>query len=429
MQKNNQTKFKETEIGFIPEEWDIFNIADAVEIIDGDRGNNYPNGSDFIKEGYSLFLNAKNVCGSNFNFSECQFINKSKDEELRKGKMQRGDFVLTTRGTVGNIAYYDNSVPFENMRINSGMVILRNGKDFNSEFLFQLLKSEIIGNQISELTTGSAQPQLPIRDLKYLKLIKPPLGEQEKIAQILVSFDEKIELNRKINANLKNITSSLFKRWFVDFEFPDKNGKSYKFNDGKMITSELGLIPDGWRVATLKEISRLMMGLSPKGESYNEVCNGTPLLNGASDFKGKKIIPKKYTSQPTRICKKGDLVLCIRATIGNLTFADNEYCLGRGVASLTPSQEIFREYIYFTINRALDGLKSKATGSVISGLSKPDIEELQILLPNESLISSFHNVVSGLLDYEIKNDEEIISLELIRDSFLPRLMSGKIRAK
>ena len=106
MQKNNQTKFKETEIGFIPEEWDIFNIADAVEIIDGDRGNNYPNGSDFIKEGYSLFLNAKNVCGSNFNFSECQFINKSKDEELRKGKTEyRADKDNIVHMAIGKVSF------------------------------------------------------------------------------------------------------------------------------------------------------------------------------------------------------------------------------------------------------------------------------------------------------------------------------------
>jgi len=130
--------------------------------------------------------------------------------------MQRGDFVLTTRGTVGNIAFYDKSIPFENMRINSGMVILRNGTDFDSKYLFQLLKSLVIKNQIIELTTGSAQPQLPIRDINFLKLVKPPLREQCRIAEILSSLDDKIELNRKINANLEKLASTLFKKWFVD---------------------------------------------------------------------------------------------------------------------------------------------------------------------------------------------------------------------
>jgi len=192
MVKNNQTKFKETEIGPIPEEWDVVELGQSVEIIDGDRGTNYPNGSDFSDCGYCLFLNTKNVSGDSFDFAECEFITKETDLILRKGKMQRDDFVLTTRGTVGNIAHYDSKVKFDNLRINSGMVILRN-INFDNHFLFQFLKSKIARNQFLELASGSAQPQLPIRDLKSLKLIQPSVKEQKNIAEILSSLDDKIE--------------------------------------------------------------------------------------------------------------------------------------------------------------------------------------------------------------------------------------------
>ena len=124
-----------------------------VEIIDGDRGKNYPNGEDFEQEKYCLFLNAKNVTTNGFDFNETMFINKEKDDVLRKGKLRRNDIVLTTRGTVGNVAYYSNDINYENIRINSGMVILRCGNNVFSKYLYYVLKSHYIQRQI---------PQLPI---------------------------------------------------------------------------------------------------------------------------------------------------------------------------------------------------------------------------------------------------------------------------
>ena len=176
-----ETKFKETEIGEIPEDWEAKTIEKvSVEIIDGDRGTNYPNGSDFSKTGYCLFLNTKNVPNNIFDFSECMFITKEKDDILRKGKLKREDIVLTTRGTVGNVALYDKNVSFENIRINSGMVLVRNlNKDFFTTFLFQQLKSQLFQNQVLSSFSGTAQPQLPIRDLKKIYLVIPPVPEQK----------------------------------------------------------------------------------------------------------------------------------------------------------------------------------------------------------------------------------------------------------
>ena len=112
-------------------EWIFKTFEEApFDIIDGDRGNNYPKQSDFYKQGYCLFINTKNVTDKGFNFNECKFITKEKDLSLRKGKLQREDIILTTRGTIGNIAYYNNKIPFENIRINSGMLILRANKEF-----------------------------------------------------------------------------------------------------------------------------------------------------------------------------------------------------------------------------------------------------------------------------------------------------------
>jgi len=123
-------------------EWRKYYFKDIFQIIDGDRGVNYPKQSDLYSEGFCLFLNTGNVTSSGFNFEKNQFITKEKDKMLRKGKLRRGDIVFTTRGTVGNVALYDDSIPYENIRINSGMVILRTNESVaNKEFIFQILKS------------------------------------------------------------------------------------------------------------------------------------------------------------------------------------------------------------------------------------------------------------------------------------------------
>ena len=145
-----------------------------VEIVDGDRGKNYPKKNDFSESGYCLFLNTGNVTSSGFDFSSCSFINAEKEASLRKGRAKVEDVVLTTRGTIGNTAYISGTVPYPVIRINSGMVLLRANRDFLApEFLCFFFRSRMFSKQIEALQSGSAQPQLPIRDLKKVKLPIP----------------------------------------------------------------------------------------------------------------------------------------------------------------------------------------------------------------------------------------------------------------
>ncbi len=160
----------------------------TIQIIDGDRGTSYPKKHDFSSGGYCVFLNAKNVTKSGFRFEQLEFISTEKDEELRSGKLVRGDIILTTRGTIGNVAIYDNNVPYEHLRINSGMVIFRNGIEFYKSYIVWLFQSRDISSQIRKLQTGSAQPQLPIKVMKELLLPIPSVAEQVEIVRLLNYF-------------------------------------------------------------------------------------------------------------------------------------------------------------------------------------------------------------------------------------------------
>ncbi|WP_346208054.1 restriction endonuclease subunit S [Caldifermentibacillus hisashii] len=274
-------------------------------------------------------------------------------------------------------------------------------------------------------TSGRQRAQVDVIKNSIIKL--PPIEEQRQIANILSSLDEKIEINNEINKKLEEMAQAIFKHWFVDFEFPNENGEPYKSSGGEMVESELGMIPKGWTITTLSKYGKLQMGLSPKSNTYNEEGIGIPLLNGAADFSGKLITPNKYTTDPKRICKENDLVFCIRATIGNITYADKQYCLGRGVASITPLHETYSEYIYYNLKRKMDELISKATGSVILGLSKPDINEMKMVVPNEGVLLNFHKIVSKFHKTTRNNDIQNLRLSNIRDTLLPKLMSGEIR--
>jgi restriction endonuclease S subunit len=162
-----------------------------LEIIDGDRGVNYPKATDFNEDGHCLFLNTKNVRPDGFDFESTMFITAEKDGQLRKGKLKRDDVVLTTRGTIGNIGLYSDNVPYEHIRINSGMLIFRlNKRALLPTYLFELLRSDIVKDQIRKQTTGAAQPQLPIKTLVNFVIPVPnSLDDQVSMVKKLRAFE------------------------------------------------------------------------------------------------------------------------------------------------------------------------------------------------------------------------------------------------
>lgn len=189
----------------LPEGWEYIRLGKAIEIIDGDRGTNYPKQEEFYGEGHCLFLNAGNVTKTGFDFSAVSFITEEKDKLLRKGKLKRGDVVLTTRGTVGNSAFYNDFVPFKHIRINSGMVILRDLGCVSPEYVYCLLNSSYMLKSMELYASGSAQPQLPIKDMRRIKVINPDDGTMR-------TFTEKVQKQYNLIALLVSKNQNLAKQ-------------------------------------------------------------------------------------------------------------------------------------------------------------------------------------------------------------------------
>lgn len=189
-------------------------MTSLCEIIDGDRGKNYPKADEFTEQGYCLFLNAKNVTSSGFCFDNCMYISKEKDEVLRNGKLQRGDVVLTTRGTLGNLAFYTEKIPYENMRINSGMVILRLKRDVIDEIFFIEQFKLQLADIKDKIASGSAQPQLPISTMNKINMLVPQIEKQREFSKFVRQVDKlKFEVQKSLDET-QILMDSLMQKYF-----------------------------------------------------------------------------------------------------------------------------------------------------------------------------------------------------------------------
>ena len=412
-------------------EWKFLTLKEAeLEFIDGDRGVNYPKKSELLPEGDCVFLNTGNVRQNSFDFSNLDFITKEKDNLLRNGKLQRDDIVLTTRGTVGNVALYSQEVPFSNIRINSGMVIIRVNKNFwHPYFIYLFFQSHLFKKQISRLISGSAQPQLPISILETVNIPQLTLDEQKEIIFNIKSIDQKIQINNQINQELEAMAKTLYDYWFVQFDFPDQNGKPYKSSGGKMVYNpELKReIPEGWGVEKLENIANITMGQSPKGTSYNEVGEGMLFFQGSTDFGWRFPVARQYTTEPSRIAEEDDILLSVRAPVGTLNIADTRCCIGRGLAAIN-SKVGANSYIFNVMQdfkKLFDMMNS--VGTTFGSITKDDLYSLKLIYPPNELLMKFDKSVNSF-DREVKNrSRQNQELSQLRDWLLPMLMNGQVK--
>jgi len=276
--------------------------------------------------------------------------------------------LITCRGaTCGTI---NVSQPFSWINGNA-MVIKPRNSNVDLNWLKHYLQS---GLDIKRAITGAAQPQITRQSLSLLKVSIPPLAEQQRIAAILDKAEE-IKLKREMAIEKLD---SLAQSMFVDM-----------FGDSH---SELKIYP----TVKLGEVCEIIMGQAPSGDSYNENNNGYPLIAGAGDFKNGVINAKKYTTAPTKLSKEDDIVMSIRASIGEKVWADKDFCLGRGVTALRPNKNLDRKYLWHALTEVEPELIRKGRGATFLQVSKDDIKDLVILLPPLNIQIEFANKIKKL---------------------------------
>lgn len=370
------------------------------------------------------------------NISTDLFISPERFNELNSkfGSPKIGDILITSVGTIG-VPYL---VDHENFYFKDGNLTWLSEFDerINNLYIYYWLTSRVGQNEIEKVTIGSTQKALTIVNLKSINIKVPPLKIQNKITEILSLIDNKLQINRESIANLEELSQTLFKRWFVDFEFPDEDGNPYHIHGGKMIQSELGEIPEGWSIGKIDQIGTITGGGTPSRKVAEYYTNKgiswiTPkdlsIDKSTFIYKGQNDITELGLKKGSaKLLPEHAVLFSSRAPIGYIAIAGRQVTTNQGFKSIVPDKGFGPYYIYFLLKHKLPSIEQAASGSTFKEISGKGLKNIITLLPNENLVRHFNEIVKVYFD-KIKNLElESLYLTELRDTLLPKLMSGEI---
>lgn len=314
----------------------------------------------------------------------------------------------------------------------------------DNDFIYYLSISPEFRNVAIKAMNGSSGRQRVQKDvLENSEFLLPPLDEQKAIAKILSDLDEKIETNNKINKKLEEMAQAIFKQWFIDFEFPNEDGKPYKSSGGEMSESEQGMIPKGWEYKKLDDVlNTIEAGNRPKGGAGN-LTEGIPSIGaeniiglGKYDYSKEKFVTEDYfNSMKKGIVQSKDVLLYKDgAQLGRKTmfmdgFPHEKCCINSHVFILRSNNSISQSYLYFWLDQdyMTQNIINLNANSAQPGINQIQVKSLNILVPTKEIIEKFELTVNSLLDKLFVNCKENTKLANIRDTLLPKLMSGEIR--
>lgn len=328
------SKWQETEIGILPKDWKIASVIELQDegillVEDGNHGNNRPRSYEFEQEGIS-FIRAADIMDEEVVFPQASRINNTAYERIRKGKSKAGDILLTHKGTVGRVAYVPKT--FQEKYVCSPQTTFYRSLDerkLNRRYLFFYLLSPLFQNQIG-IFQGETDmaPYVSLTNQRSLIICLPPKRDQEEISKTLWSIHKKISLLRKQNQTLEKIAQTLFKHWFIDFEFPNKAGKPYRSSGGGMVASEMGQVPEGWEVSEIGKMLKTLGGGTPSTKEPDYWVDGdiqwyspTDLTKNGDLFSlssEKKITPTGLKKSSAKLFPPYSLMMTSRATVGEI---------------------------------------------------------------------------------------------------------------
>ena len=337
--------------------------------------------------------------GKKYCFDADKKITKRGLKESSTKILTKGQIIISARGTVGVISMLGRDMAFNqsNYGIDAKKELTSNN------YLYYLLKDNVA--QFISNAYGAVFDTITKETFEQIKVSLPPLPEQIQIASILSSLDDKIDLLHRQNKTLEQLAETLFKQWFVE-EAEEK-----------------------WGVGTIEDEFDFVMGQSPLGATLNENKNGMIFYQGRTDFEFRFPTPRVYTTHPTRLAKKFDTLVSVRAPVGDMNIAIEDCCLGRGVAAFRYKHNTsFYTYTYYKMRSLMGQIKQfEDSGTVFGSIGKDDFRKLENFLPPENLIQQFQNKVKSFDDKIYSNTNQIMTLIQLRDTLLPKLMSGEVR--
>ena len=408
-------------------------LKDLVEINSENINKNY-------KERIINYLDTSNITKGKVD----NIVKLSLEDAPSRAKriVRKNDIIYST--VRPNLCHYGIlRAPLKNMIVSTGFAVLRCKNEVLPEYLYSYITLPIITKKLYAIaeTSTSAYPSIKKEDLEEIDIPLPSIEIQQKIARLLSDIERKIELNDRISSNLININKQIYKRWFVDFEFLNECGQPYKSSGGKMKDSELGQIPDGWKIIKLGDYLKVERGLSYKGKFLND--KGIPMINlgnimpnGVFRLEKNKYYSGKFKDNVTT--NVGEIV------VANTDMTQNRDIIGSPVIipSIYKSDKIiYSHHIYGIKNLKLPKLfvfytllterykrlvAGSATGTTVLALPKQILEDYKVVMPQSDCLEKFEIIANKIQEEKENIIKENIKLDRLREIILPKLMNGEI---
>ena len=337
--------------------------------------------------------------------------------------------LLPRKGTLDNIQYCD--VPF--WTVDTLYYTEVNTNLANPYYLYRYLSLL----DLSNLDSGTGVPSMTFDNYYGLKIFLPNIEKQTKIAQILQTLDKKIAINRQINQNLEAMAKQLYDYWFVQFDFPNEEGKPYKSSGGEMVWSEKLKrdIPASWETKAIEDIADVYNGATPS--TVNEQNYGGDIVwitpKDLSDQKQKFVYQGErnisqvgYNSCSTHLLPPNTILMSSRAPIGLLSIGKTELCTNQGFKSFVPKAENISTYLYYYLNIHIKQIEQLGTGTTFKEVSREDVLKFPILKPSDAILDLWKKQVSALNNKQFVIQKENEFLTKQRDELLPLLMNGQV---
>jgi type I restriction enzyme S subunit len=420
-------------------EWAVCRLADVCDSID------YGYTASAKQEPCGpKFLRITDIVSGNIDWDSVPYCS-IEESQHRKFLLHHGDIVVARTGATTGYSAYITDPP--DAVFASYLVRLRIGPKADARFIAYFLRSEGFWDYVrGVLGDKSAQPNASAKTLTQATLSLPPVEEQRAIAHILGSLDDKIELNRRMSRTLEGIAQAIFKSWFIDFD-PVKAkmdgrepyGLKPEIADlfpSRLVESELGPIPEGWQVVGLLDISNRISGGTPK-TSILEYWDGDIEWVSASDVSNhnrsyvvrtaRRITQLGLANSSATIVPKNTTVITARGTVGNICLLGRPMAINQTNYGIRAHQGVGDFFVYFTVASEIDTLLSLAYGTIFDTITTATLADIQVVLPQQALLQAFDDIVTPLMGRALLSCQENLILEEIRDTLLPKLISGEIR--
>ncbi len=412
-----EENFKDTEIGRIPEEWEVVRLGDK-KMTDG------------LYYGITAKATAENTRIKMLRTTDikdystdwetlpfCKITDKRND--LDKYFLRKGDLIVARAGTVGVSVLVDRD--FNDTIFGSYLIKVKLKPTVNPKFIHYFFQSALYWKHLQG-AQGSTLKNINLPLLKSLRIPLPPLHEQQKIAHVLKSLDEAIQAIEDSISKLERLKKGLMQELLTK-GIGHKNFKN----------TEIGRIPEEWKVVRLGKCTEIIMGQSPPGNAYNTAEKGLPLINGPAEFGERYPNITKWTTKKTKTSKKDDLLICVRGhTTGRLNISDREYCIGRGVAAIRGINGLTNNmFLYYILEKLRDKIYriAYAAGSTFPNITRVQLNNFLIPLPPLHEQQKIAEILSTLDELIQTKREKKVRMEKIKKAVMNKLLTGEIRIK